>query len=38
MCHQWVPLRHTMTTGGRVLCFGCIMGSFEDDDGHEADD
>jgi hypothetical protein len=39
MCHQTVAPRHTTTVGGRMLCFGCVSGWFEDGDeeGNDAD-
>ena len=36
MCHQRMPAAHTRTLGGRVLCFGCLSGWYEEDD--ESDD
>lgn len=36
MCHQRMPAAHTRTVGGRVLCFGCLSGWYEEDD--ESDD
>jgi hypothetical protein len=32
MCHRDVPVRETVTMGGRRLCFGCASGWYEDED------
>jgi hypothetical protein len=36
MCHQRVPPAQTMTLGGRVLCFGCAGGWFDDEGDDES--
>jgi hypothetical protein len=37
MCRAMVPIRQTMNLGGRVLCFGCASGWFDDDEDSDAE-